>query len=427
MPMNKMNSIFCERSRVKIKNVHPQPSSFEASSLQITHPLLWFLQHALWDFAHTPTFTIDTWEAWNHGYVEINRLYAEAVAEQISTQAVPSLVMLQDYHLYLAPRVIRQKMRSPKNYILTHFVHIPWPGSEDWGILPPPIREAILDGLCAADLLGFQTRQDSLNFIRTCEQFLPDTKVSYQRGRIQYRGHQTFIRDFPNSVDVGELHCAAQVHDVQDNHRMFAGQRRDAQMLLRIDSTDPSKNIVRGFLAYEEMLESYPAHRTKVWFFAILTPVQLELEEYQNYMDSLLAAAGRINARYGTSEWEPVRIVFEDDYFRRIAALQLYDVLLVNPVSDGMNLVAKEGPVVNEQDGVLILSERAGACQQLGEDALVVSPLDIFATAEALHKALIMSPEERRTRAERMRKCIEREDDRAWLRWQLEAINHLNL
>ena len=201
----------------------------------------------------------------------------------------------------------------------------------------------------------------------------------------------------------------------------------DRKLILRIDRIEPSKNIVRGFLAFEEMLELYPEHRGQVQFLALLVPSRLDVEEYRHYLDDLMATAGRVNATYGDSEWEPVRVLVGESYPRAVAAMQLYDVLLVNAIADGMNLVAKEGPIVNRRDGVLVLSERAGARQQLEPGALVISPCDVYATAEALHQALVMPAEERQERASRLRWLVEREDIADWLCRQLEAVAELNL
>jgi trehalose 6-phosphate synthase len=198
------------------------------------------------------------------------------------------------------------------------------------------------------------------------------------------------------------------------------------KLILRIDRVEPSKNIVRGFRAFEEMLEQHPEHSKKVIFLALLMPSRLDVEEYQNYLDELMAAGGRINAHFGDHEWEPVRLLVSENYPRAVAALKEYHVLLVNAIADGMNLIAKEGPMVNQNDGVLVLSERAGARQQLISGATIISPCDVFATAEALHQALVMPEEERRERAERLRWLIEKEDINAWLCHQLDAMAELN-
>jgi len=414
-------------STVRVQFLSPEPSAYEGYYNVIANPLLWFLQHSMWDVPRAPVIDRATWQAWEEGYVTVNRLFADAIAKQVIATSRPTLVMLQDYHLYLVARFLRQRLRPRERPTILHFVHIPWPGPEYWRILPPAMRQAILDGLCAVDVLGFQTREDGLNFIRTCESHLPRAHVNFKRGRVWYRNHATHVRDFPISIDVKALKQLAGSPEVAEYRLEIQDVVGNRQLILRLDRIEPSKNIVRGFQAFEEMLEFYPEHREQVVLLALLVPSRIEVDEYQDYLDDLMAAAGRINARYGTSEWEPVRILVGENYPRAVAALQLYDVLLVNAIADGMNLVAKEGPVVNQRHGVLILSERTGARQQLEPGALVISPCDVYATAEALHQALVMPPEERRERAERLRWLIEREDIAAWLGRQLETVAELNL
>jgi trehalose 6-phosphate synthase len=414
-------------SSVRVQFLSPEASAYEGYYNVISNPLLWFLQHSMWDVPRAPVIDRATWQAWEEGYVAVNRLFAEAIAGQVRATSRPTLVMLQDYHLYLVARCLREKLRPRQRPTLLHFIHIPWPGPEYWRILPPAMRQAILEGLCAVDLLGFQTREDGLNFIRTCESHLPRAHVKYKPGRVWYRNHATHVRDFPISIDVEALRQQAESPEVAEYRSRIRDIVGERQLLLRIDRSEPSKNIIRGFQAFEEMLELYPEHRGKVKFLAVLVPSRLGVEEYQDYLDELMAAAGWINAKYGGSEWEPVRLLVGENYPRAVAALQLYDVLLVNAIADGMNLVAKEGPIVNRRDGVLILSERAGARQQLEPGAIIISPCDVYATAEALRQALTMSSTERRERAERLRWLIEREDIAHWLCRQLESVVELNL
>ncbi len=414
-------------SALRVKFISPEAKAYEGFYHVIANPLLWFLQHSMWDIVRAPTINRKIWESWDNGYVSVNRLFAEAICEQIIAAPQPALVMLQDYHLYLAPGFIREKLRSRAKYTLMFFVHIPWPGAEDWGLLPSKMRRAILEGLCAADLLGFQTAEDGMNFIRTCESHLPEARVNFKRGRIWYRNHSTHVRDFPISIDVAALDRLAASPEVAEFHDQLTERYGRQQLILRIDRTEPSKNIVRGFHAFDELLELHPEHRGNVRFLALLVPSRIEVEEYQKYLDEIMGVIGQINVKYGSSDWEPVRILVGEDYPRAVAALQLYDVLLVNSLADGMNLVAKEGPIVNHCNGVLILSERTGARQQLEPGALIIPPLDIYATAEAMHQALTMPLAERRERADRLRWLIERDDIVAWLCQQLETIAQLNL
>ena len=416
-----------DSSTIRVQFLSPEASAYEGYYNVIANPLLWFLQHSMWDVPRAPVIDRATWQAWKDGYVTVNRLFAEAIAERVRATSRPTLVMLQDYHLYLVARFLRDILRRRERPTTLHFVHIPWPGPEYWRILPPAMRQAILDGLCAVDILGFQTHEDGLNFIRTCESHLPRARVNYKRARVWYRNHATHVRDFPISIDVGALRQLAESPEVAVCRSEIEDAVGDRQLIVRNDRIEPSKNIIRGFQAFEEMLELYPEHQGQVKFLAILVPSRLGVDEYQDYLDEIMAAVGRINTKYGTSEWEPVRVLMGESYPRAVAAMQLYDVLLVNSIADGMNVVAKEGPIVNQRNGVLVLSERTGARQQLEPGALVIAPCDVYATAEALHQALTMSPEERQERAGRLRWLIEREDITVWLCRQLEAVAELNL
>ncbi len=412
---------------VRVEFLAPDEAAYDAYYGVISNPLLWFLQHSMWDVPRAPIIDRTTWQAWEEGYHAVNRLFAEAIVQRVRTTRRPTLVMLQDYHLYLVPQYVRALLRRRERPAMLHFVHIPWPGPEYWRILPPTMRQEILNGLCAVDLLGFQTQEDGANFLRTVESFLPRAAVNYPRGRVWYRNHATHVRDFPISIDteaLRQLAASAEVASYASELDELAGA---CQMILRVDRIEPSKNFLRGFLAFEEMLDLYPEHRGKVQFLALLVPSRLDLGEYRHYLDDLMSTAGRVNAAYGDSDWEPVRVLVGESYPRAVAAMQLYDVLLVNSIADGMNLVAKEGPVVNQRDGVLVLSERTGARQQLEPGALVISPCDVYATAQALHQALVMPGDERQERAQRLRWLVERDDISAWLCAQLQAIDDLGL
>jgi trehalose 6-phosphate synthase len=412
---------------IYMKFIYPNEDAYEGYYNVIANPLLWFLQHSMWNVPYAPVINRYTWKAWDDGYVAVNSLFAQAIIEQLETTPKPVLVMLQDYHLYLVARFLRARIPARNRPIILHFIHIPWPGPEYWGVIPPTMRQAILEGLCAVDILGFQTHDDALNFIRTCETYLPRATTNYKRGRVWYRNHATHVRDFPISIDVKLLKKLAISPEVEAYCLEIQDFIEDRKLVLRIDRIEPSKNIVRGFYAFEELLDLYPDYREQVTFLALLVPSRLDVDEYQDYLDVLMAAAGQVNAKYGTQDWEPIRIMVGENYPRAVAALEQYDVLLVNAISDGMNLVAKEGPIVNQKDGVLILSERAGARQQLASGALVVSPCDVYATAEAIHQALSMSSEERRVNAERLSWLIERDDIHKWLRQQLDTVSELNL
>ncbi len=410
-----------------IRFINPSFEAYNSYYNHISNPLLWFLQHSMWNVPYQPVIDKETWQAWEEGYIPVNKLFASAIINQLAKSPQNTLVMLQDYHLYLTPWFIRNQLKPRNRPTILHFIHIPWPGPEYWGILPPAMRHDILRGLCAVDVLGFQTQNDALNFIRTCETYLPRASVKYKRRRIWYRNHATHVRDFPISIDVQSLQNHANSAEVLDYEPLIKDLIGDQKLILRIDRIEPSKNIVRGFQAFDEFLELFPEYIEKVVFLALLVPSRMDVDEYQNYLDVLMASSGQVNAKFGTPEWEPIRILVGDNYSRAIAALKFYDALLVNAIADGMNLVAKEGPIVNHRDGVLILSERAGAQQQLATGAIIISPCDIYATAQALQQALSMSAEERQQKADRLRMLIEKDDIVDWLYRQLQTVENLNL
>jgi trehalose 6-phosphate synthase len=416
-----------EENTIQVKFITCDPQAYEWYYNVIANPLLWFLQHSMWDLPRSPIINRSTWQAWEQGYSAINRQFAEQIVDHVRSIKRPALVMLQDYHLYLVGRYLHDLLEPEERPTTTHFVHIPWPGPEYWGILPPAMRQPIIGSLCAVDLLGFQTQEDGLNFLRTCETYLPNADVNYHNGSVQHRDHIVYARDFPISIDVGAIRELANTRDVKAYKSEIQDLVDGQQMILRIDRTEPSKNIVRGFRAYEELLELYPEHHGKVKFLAFLVPSRLDVDEYQDYLDELMAAAGRVNTNFGDSEWEPLRLFTSESYPRAVAAMQLYDVLLINAIADGMNLVAKEGPIVNRKNGVLILSERAGATQQLGEGAIVISPCDVYATAEAMHEALIMDEDEKAERQEMLVETIEHEDIMDWICRQFDAVSELGL
>ena len=420
-------ALWKSRDTMRVHFLSPEPDAYDGYYNVIANPLLWFLQHSMWDISRKPIIDRSTWAAWNEGYVPINRLFAAAIVEQVKTAPNRPLVMLHDYHLYLAPRMIRSRLRPSERPTLFHFIHIPWPGPDYWSILPSKMRTAILEGLLGADILGFQTHDDVLNFIRTCQQYLTRVGARYKIQRVWYRNHATHVRAFPISIDVQSLQRLSRSSEVAQLRAEIEDMIGDRQLILRVERSEPSKNIIRGFQAYEEMLTLYPEYQGRVTFLAILVPSRMDLGEYQDYLDEVMAVVGRINVTFATGSWEPVRVLVGEKYERAVAAMQCYDVLLVNSIADGMNLVAKEGPIVNRRHGQLVLSERTGAREQLESAALVISPCDISATADALHEALTMPEAKRRAQALELRSLVEKEDVFWWLCKQIETVIQLGL
>ena len=403
---------------MKLRLIQPAAASYEQYYNTISNPLLWFIQHQLWDTPRNPVITQDTWDAWENGYLAINRQFADTIADTVEGSDRPVIVFPQDYHLYLMPHFLRERLGEQVQ--IQPFIHIPWPGPDAWRMLPELMRTTILTSLLAADRVGFQTRSDAFNFVQTCRFYIQHAHSRGSRDSIDYQGRVVEAKTYPISIEVDRVRELLEDPET----RMFKSQivnfADNRQLILRTDRVEPSKNILRGLLAYRALLERYPEHRGQVQMLALLVPSRMEVDEYQHYLREIMAEAGMINADYGSGFWEPVRIIIGDNYQRALAALQLYDVLLVNPIADGMNLVAKEGALVNQHDGVLVLSEYAGVYYELGEHALVVSPFDIYSTAEALHEALTMPTDERRKRSEAMRQYVELGGTKQWFANQVQ-------
>ena len=393
---------------------------YEAAYNVIANPFLWFLQHQMWNLPERPIIDAATMRAWERGYLAVNDAFASAVLVQTRGDRRPR-IMLHDYHLYTAAERIR---RARPQAVLSHFTHIPWPPSSIWQTIAPAIRVGIATGLLANDIVGFQTERYAHNFMRMVESFVPGATVDYGERTVRRRRRTTHVRHYPISIDV-------------DSTRQISGsrpaRRRAAQLLgatgerviVRVDRLEPSKNIVRGFLAYEALLQRHPRLRGRISFLAFLVPSRTGLREYGDYGRSVQNAVDRINARFGRAGWRPVQIFYENDYAQALAGLSIAEVVLVNPLVDGMNLVAKEAVVVSDRDAVLILSETAGAFDQMADGALSVAPADVVGTADALATALAMPLAERRRRLSRLRRGVEREDINWWLRVQFEDLAEL--
>jgi trehalose 6-phosphate synthase len=403
---------------ILLKLVLPSKHRYEQYYNVIANPLLWFIQHQLWDIPRTPSITRETWTAWRNGYTAVNKLFAEEIAKSIRDESRPVIVFPQDYHLYLVPLYLRELVGY--NVQIQPFVHIPWPGPDAWRILPEEMRMTLFTSMLMSDRVGFQTRRDAFNFVQCCRFFLPDAHSRGSRDAVFWRDRKIEAKTYPISVDVEKLQSIVEEPHIPLLKAQLLNFIGDKKVILRVDRIEPSKNILRGLEAYRALLESHSEHRGKVQMLALLVPSRMEVEQYQDYLQQIMAQAGMINAEYSDQYWEPVRIMVGENYYRALAAMQLYDVLLVNPIADGMNLVAKEGALVNQRDGVILLSEYAGAYYELGEYVLTVPPFDIYSMAESMHCALTMPADERHQRAEALRKQVLGADVKSWFYDQVE-------
>jgi trehalose 6-phosphate synthase len=405
---------------VSVRLVEVDRERHEAFYTQIANPLLWFVQHELYGLALAPDITQETHRAFDDGYVAVNELFADAVVSEVDKRDGHALVMLHDYHFYLVGELVRQ--RCP-DAVISHFVHIPWPSPDAWRVLPPSMRDRIMTGLLGCDVVAFHTRRFARNFM-LCAQEIAGLPIDLDRGVVFVDGREVAARHYPISVDVEALEETAASAPVAGHRRALVERhlRDGRQLVVRVDRTDPSKNIVRGFRAFGLMLEEHPELRGRVTFLASLMPSRQDVPEYSDYLAEIGAVVAEVNARFHEEGWQPIDLRLQEDLAFAIAAYSLADVLVVNAVNDGMNLVAKEAMLVSRRDGVLALSENAGAHEELGEHAVTLYPFDVQQQADAIHAALTMDPAERRRRRQGAARVVRDNDVERWLAAQLADL-----
>jgi trehalose 6-phosphate synthase len=382
----------------------------------IANPILWFIQHYLWDLSNAPDIRQEELDAWDFGYQTVNNDIAQAVLRQIEGQERP-LVMLHDYHLYTAPGLIRE---ARPDVFLHHFVHIPWSQPDSWRILPGRIREALYQGMLANDIIGFHTHAYCINFLRCCDELL-EAEVDYNNLEVRYNGHKTLARAYPLSIDAERLQRAADSPEVAAAERDVLDRRRK-HLIIRVDRADLSKNVLRGFTAFDTFLAQHPEFREEVTFIAHLQPSRQDVPEYAEYLERIEALVAVVNHRHGTTDWMPIDLKIYENFHDAVARYKHFDLLMVNAIFDGMNLVAKEAPAVNTRNGVLMLSENTGSHEELADCVLSVNPFDVQDQADAIYRALTMGPEERRVRATRLKEIIFSRNPGDWVDDQIRDI-----
>jgi trehalose 6-phosphate synthase len=408
---------FGDPPEFRLRFVVPSPECYHQYYNVISNPLLWFLQHYLWDTPRTPDITHEIWDAWRGGYVTVNRMFADEILAAANAVEGEPLIMLQDYHLYLCAGFVRERKPDAR---LQLFVHIPWPDPDYWRLLPLEMRRGICEGMLGNDIVGFQTPDHGRSFMYTCQAYVPDVEIDYATSSVLWNNRRIEVRAYPISIDAAAVRRMAYSKEARSHDRYLPNHWNEFTVL-RVDRAEPSKNIVRGFQAFDRFLEAHPDFQGRVNFVAITVPSRMDVVEYQDYLDDVSAVVGRINAKYANVEtgWQPVHLIMGENYPRALAAMKWYDVLLVNSIIDGMNLVAKEGALLNERNGVLVLSEGAGAVSQLGEHSLIIGPTDVEGTADAIYQALTMPLEDRRRRAEGLRRTVESDDVATWFENQV--------
>ena len=391
------------------------PSTFARAYNGIANSTIWFIQHLLYDSANTPVFDTGWRRLWA-AYERYNRTFADALAAEAAPGAK---VMVQDYHLNLVPRQLREQR---DDLHIAHFTHTPWAPPEQFGMLPTAVAREILTGLLGADHVGFHSRRWSEAFLRCCDRFL-DADVDLAAGTVRWQGRTVRTGVHPLGTAADEIRAKAHDEDAEAGLAHLREVIGDRKVISRVDRTELSKNIVRGLLAYRELLRLRPEWHGRIVHIAYAYPSRTDIPEYREYTASVQRAGREIEQEFGTDDWDPVLLEVANDYPGSLAALRLADVLLVNPVRDGMNLVAEEGVVLSEHDCAVVLSREAGIADQYGQDALLVNPYDVTETAEALHAALSMPAAERQERWKRLLSAATALPPADWFRQQLDALD----
>jgi trehalose 6-phosphate synthase len=404
-------------SPYRLRLVSHDREAYEQFYTVAANPTLWFLQHYMWGLAYAPDFDAQRHAAWNDGYVAVNEGFADAVVSELEHEP-EAAVFFHDYHLYLAPGVVRTRRPAA---LISQFVHIPWPENDYWTVLPRELRAAIHEGLLANDIVGLHTNRWRRNFLRTCEDVLA-AEVDYETSTVLHNGRRTTATAHAIGVDVAEFEALRDDEAVLGEERRII-ERRPELLILRVDRTDPSKNVVRGFRAFGRFLELHPEFHRRVGMLALLDPSRQDIADYVDYLTAIEREAASVNGRFERDSWKPIDLQVADNFAQSVAAYKQFDALLVNPVFDGLNLVSKEAPLVNDRDGILILSENAGSHEELEQWALTVNPFDIEGQAAAIYRAVTMTPTERRSRLAGIRAHVRANDVTTWIDAQLGDLD----
>jgi trehalose 6-phosphate synthase len=404
-------------SAYRLRLVAHDPTAYDWYYNVVANPTLWFLQHYMWGLPYAPDLDLGLHNAWFNGYLPANAGFADAVVAELEREP-DATVFFHDYHLYLAPKLVRE--RRP-DALMTQFIHIPWPETDYWHVLPEHLRVAILEGALSNDILGLHTRRWRRNFLRCCEDVL-GAEVDRDESTVVHAGRRTLVTSHPIGIDTQEFEELRDDANVLEQERTIV-ERRPEFLVVRVDRTDPSKNVVRGFRAFGLFLDMHPEMHGRVTLLALLDPSRQDIPEYSEYLGAIQREARTVNDRFQHEGWVPIDLQVADNFAQSVAAYKQYDALLVNPVFDGLNLVSKEAPTVNDRDGVLILSENAGSHEELHEWALTVNPFDVYGQAQAIHEALTMERDERRRRLEATRAHVREHDLAAWIAAQLADVD----
>lgn len=391
-------TIDAEGFRVRTLDIDPEDLNLAYNV--IANETLWYVYHDLYDRARTPVIDTEWYDAWS-AFRRYNQAFAEAIVAEAEPDAV---VLLQDHHLALAAPRIRD---GRPDVSIVHFSHTPFPTPDALRILPELARTELLLGYMGAGSLGFHSSRWSDNF------------VACARETLGVRPSKTFVSPLgPDPDQLAETAASPDCQAAFDEVDEIVGDRF---MIGRTERLELSKNLLRGFWAFDELLAMRPDLHAKVVFVAAFSPTRTKVSDYLSYRLDVEAAVDEINARWGRDGWTPIHYTAESNYPYAIAVLRRYDALLVNPIRDGLNLVASEGPIVNERDGLVLLSREAGVFDEMAGVAIEVHAYDIAQTAQALSDVIDMESEQRVDTAHDLHDLAKSRNPRLWLDEQLAA------
>ncbi len=395
---------------MNLYTISPDPATYRMAYDVISNGTLWFCHHHLFDLARRPRFDHRWQQAWD-AYRTINEAFANAIVDVAPKGAT---VLVQDYHLCLTGSMLAD---SRPDLVTVHFTHTPFGDPNALRVLPSNAAGELLAGMAGFDACGFHSTrwEDAFRAAFDDPELRQSSKID--------RPPVTFVS--PLGPDPDAIISEAASIKSQQASEQLSTQVGSRRLIVRVDRIELSKNILRSLYAFDELLEKEPQWQNQVIFLVLAYPSRQGLADYLSYRNEIEYAVDRINQKWHTDEWLPILLDVADDYHRSLAALSSYDVLIVNPIRDGLNLVAKEGPLVNKNDGVVILSREAGAFAELSSHSIGINPFDVSETADAMHRALAMETSKRAQYALDLRNKVLERTAGDWLAEQISVASRM--
>jgi trehalose 6-phosphate synthase len=414
---NQLITVDLPQGQIAMRCLELDEEAFAAYYHRVATQTLWFLHHHLFDLARSPLFGPEFRSDWL-AYERINEVFAAACADEV---APGGTVLLQDYHLAAAPALLRAHRPDVR---IVHCTMCPWADPGYFATLPVWMARRLIDGMLAADLLSFFAPRWVSCFLQSCADL--GYEVEWSSSSVGgNNGHATAVRAFPVGVDIGDLRAQLSSPRGQAEAAAVRELVGELRLILRVDRLEPAKNIVRGIAGFEAFLAANPSARGTVLHYVLAYSSRGDTPDYQRYAAEVRHLVGAVNERFRTDTWEPMVLDTHNNFERGLALMAQADVLVVNPLRDGMNLVAKETAAVSENNVVVILSQHAGAADDLAAGAIVINPFDTAELAGAIAAGLAMPPAERSHRLMMLREAAGAISPEDWLASLLAKLDRI--